>query len=117
MAGALLRHVLDDQVEVEVLAVVEALDLAEELRTQLLELLARLGRERAVATQRLLEERVVALFQRPLENATPARLVVGGAEVPLVVPELLRLRDDALLLVLDLAGRLAVLHFDVLVAG
>src|SRR5581483_5117666 len=85
LPGATLHQVLDNRIKVELLTVQERLDLAEQLRFEDLELTARLRGERGVAPQRRIERLRRALRQRRLDDATPVRLVVAGAEVPLVV--------------------------------
>ena len=87
MAGFALDRPIDHRVEVELLAIEQALDLAEHLRLQQLELLACLVDQRRVLAQRVIVVVAAALFERALLDAAPARLVVGGAEVPLVVVE------------------------------
>ena len=87
MAGALLHQVFDHEIQVELLAIVKVLDLAEQLRTQEFELPARLGHERSVLSQGLFVELGGPLLQRSFANAAPARLVIARAEVPLVVEE------------------------------
>src|SRR6185295_10684467 len=78
------------------------------------ELLARLVDQRRVLAQRVLEVVDAALVERALLDAAPARLVVGGTEVPLVVVERLDL-DGQFLVVLALFGAaLAVLRLALL---
>ena len=71
--GLALDRVLDDRVQVEVLAVQQVLDLAEHLRLQQLELLARLVHQPRVLAQRVLVVLVRALVQRPLEDRGTSR--------------------------------------------
>ena len=86
-----LDRVVSHRVEIDLLTVQQPLDLAEHLRPQQLELTPRLVHQRGVLRQRLVEVLRVALAYRVLDDAAPARPVVRGAEVPLVVEVVLRL--------------------------
>ena len=78
-------HGFHKRVEVVLLAVLQALHLAEGLRPHLLELAAELLDHVGVGVQNGLPEADVPLRHRLLPDHAPPRAIVAGAEVPLVV--------------------------------
>src|SRR5690606_5352705 len=103
-ARALVDVELDREVEVELVAVLEALELAERFRPHQLELAAGLQHQAVVLPQRFVVEVVVGFLGEALADAGPTGAVITGAEVPLVVEEVVDLGGELALVAASAAG-------------
>ena len=88
MTGATVGAGVDDRVQVEVLAILEAVHYAVALGTDALELAAHLGEQVGVLRHRPVEEVAGVALERQLAQMAPCGAVVADPVVPLVVDEL-----------------------------